>query len=78
MVQMHKARSTRASAMAFWIEGQSAANSGNVRWQWESVNMSELFETRTYTVARNLYRLGGTVRSEMGAEDFFDAQPQLT
>ena len=36
---MHKARVTRASAIAVRIWGSWDISSGKTRWQWESVNM---------------------------------------
>ncbi len=40
VVQMHSARVTRASSMAWRMAGSCADSSGKLRWQCESVNMA--------------------------------------
>src|SRR3954468_10921814 len=77
VVQMHKARSTLAWAMAARICCRLAASSGKLRWQWESTNMAMARRRRPRMRRRQTNStesdgLGRALGREVAAEELLD------
>src|SRR5205085_138362 len=77
VVQMQRARSTPAAAIAARISGSRSASSGKLRWQCESTYMGARGNRRAPRGrGAGSDRLGGLGRRQRGAERFLDLRAQ--